>query len=69
MPTKRCKRFTLLELLLALAVLLAVWIFAGGRGGAPKLGAAPLDEERLLKLQPAPVLENTVMPIPEGKTR
>ena len=32
-------------------------------------GAAPVDEARLLKLQPAPVLEDTVLPIPERNAR
>ena len=58
-----------LLLLLALAALLVVWFFVGGRGAAPVMGAAPVDEARLLKLQPAPVLEDTVLPIPERNAR
>ena len=58
-----------LLLLLALAALLVVWFFVGGRGAAPVMGAAPVDEARLLKLQPAPVLEDTVLPIPERSAR
>ncbi len=56
-------------LLLALAVLLAVWFFAAGRGGAPVLGGTPVDEARLLKLQAPPVLEDTVLPVPERNAR
>ena len=58
-----------LLLLLALAVLLAVWFFAAGRGGAPVLGGTPVDEARLLKLQAPPVLEDTVLPVPERNAR
>lgn len=51
-------------LLVALLTLLLIWIFAGKNTGAA--GAAPMNETRLLELQPPPVLEDSVLPIGRG---